>query len=186
MNVLHRENVLPDPMAQRYLEPKGGPVLKVDRIEVTSLREESSVSFRVLDPGDMVSPDVVPRKLPLVDLGDLEEISSYFPAQSRTPPRSIFESAADEREQGRYLVVFEWETSEGDYGSGSAVEMAPAANNPNPSWLFVDAEHDLILRVRADQPPRFWVFARHLIDCDVQLQVQDRWSGASWTYGNRT
>jgi hypothetical protein len=167
-----------------YLEPKGGPVLKVDRIEVTSLREESSVSFRVLEPGDLVSPDVVPRKLPLVAIGELTLMSSYLPPQTRDhSPVPLFQSTSADRDEDRYLVLFEWETNDGEYGSGSAVET-PAPEGP--AWLFVDAENELILRVRAGQPPRYWVFARHLIDCDVQLQVQDRWSGASWTYGNRS
>ncbi len=123
-----------------------------------------------LDDGTQSSLPIA--RIPLVKSGELTLRSSFVPpGPDGAKARPLFEATKLDRIRERYLVVLEWETDEGEYGSGTAVEF----DTPEGTfWLFQDPNSHLVLKITPTTPPRYGVFSRDRIDIDVQLQVQDR------------
>ncbi|MEM8933854.1 MAG: hypothetical protein AAGE94_21870 [Acidobacteriota bacterium] len=101
--------------------------------------------------------------------------------------RELFDADTIERASQRFLVRFEWETNEGAYGFGEAIEIT---TEQGPAWLHIERDEELVIKVSPDyenddmESNRYWVFARQRIDLDVRMQVYDRWTGMGWRYGN--
>lgn len=125
------------------------------------------------------------QRIPLVATGTLALLRSQ--ATDDEGVRELFDADTVERAAQRFLVRFEWETNEGDYGAGEALEV-PGAEGP--VWLYIDRSEDLVIKVAPDyesndlESNRYWIYARRRIDLDIRMQVLDRWTGAGWRYGN--
>lgn len=150
--------------------------------KVLSFQELSGIVMRPSGLNDGTELPLPVAKIPLVKSGELFLRSSFVPAGPEgAKARPLFEATKLDRIRGRYLVILEWETDEGEYGSGTAVEF----DTPEGTfWLFQDPNSHLVLKITPTSPPRYGIFAFNRIDIDVQLQVQDRFSGASWVYGH--
>ena len=149
---------------------------------VLSFQELSGIVMRPTGLEDGTQNSLPIAKIPLVKGGELELRSSFVPpGPDGGKARPLFEATKLDLIRDRYLVILEWETDEGEYGSGTAVEF----DTPEGTfWLLQDPNSLLVLQVTPTSPPRYGVFSRDRIDIDVQLQVQDRFTGASWVYGH--
>ena len=149
---------------------------------VLSFQELSGIVMRPTGLDDGTQSSLPIAKIPLVKGGELALRSSFVPpGPDGGKARPLFEATKLDHIRDRYLVILEWETDEGEYGSGTAVRFETPEGT---FWLFQDPNSHLVIKLTPTSPPRYGVFSRDRIDIDVQLQVQDRFSGASWVYGH--
>lgn len=150
--------------------------------KVLTFQELSGIVMRPTGLEDGTQNTLSLAKIPLVKSGELTLKSSFVPpGPDGAKARPLFDATRLDRIRQRYLVILEWETDEGEYGSGTAVEFETADGT---FWLFQDSHSHLVIKITPTTPPRFGVFSKDRIDLDVQLQVQDRFTGASWVYGH--
>lgn len=121
------------------------------------------------------------KSLPLVDQGRLIESAVHHEHQVT----DLFHASEADLRAHRYTVLFEWETSEGEYGSGDAVELD---GDQGAFWFFADPSGNLVIKVAHhaghDDDVEYWIYADQLIDIDFRVQVVDTETGTRWRYGN--
>ncbi len=82
----------------------------------------------------------------------------------------------------RFRVTAEWRTAAGASGTAQAV---PLTDETGLFWFFSEKNVELVVKVLdACAPPyeRFWVYASGLTDVEVELTVEDTWTGQSKSY----
>lgn len=82
----------------------------------------------------------------------------------------------------RFRVSADWRTADGVSGTATAV---PLTGETGLFWFFSPGNVELVVKVLdACVPPfeRFWVYASGLTDVEVDLTVEDTWTGQSKTY----
>ena len=82
----------------------------------------------------------------------------------------------------RFRVSATWRTADGATGTATAV---PLTGETGLFWFFTPGNVELVVKVLdACAPPfeRFWFYASGLTDVEVELTVQDTWTGQSKSY----
>jgi hypothetical protein len=84
---------------------------------------------------------------------------------------------------GRFHARAFWRTADGQQGSGRAVSLT---GDTGGFWFFAEDNPEVVLKVvdGCTLNDGFWVFAAGLTDVEVELMVQDTWSGETRSYRN--
>jgi hypothetical protein len=86
--------------------------------------------------------------------------------------------------EDRFQVTAHWRSPTGEEGPGMAI---PLSDDTGYFWFFDAANVEMVVKVlkACSLPaPRFWVFAGGLTNVEVELRVEDRFSGQVKTYNN--
>ena len=112
-----------------------------------------------------------------------------FPSAHQAAPAGQFTAGATRRantrlelSSGRFQVSAEWRTADGTRGAAQAVPLSPESGL---FWFFSETNAELFVKVLdACNPPfhHFWLYAAGLTDVDVELTVEDTWTGQSQSY----
>lgn len=85
--------------------------------------------------------------------------------------------------EGRFRVTARWRTSQGTSGVGQPV---PITRDTGFFWFFAPENIELVIKILDACEPfdRFWVFAGGLTNVEVEIEVEDTFSGITRHYSN--
>jgi hypothetical protein len=86
--------------------------------------------------------------------------------------------------RGRFSVGVEWETAQGQAGTGTAI---PRTDDSGELWFFDSGNIEMVVKVLdacSSQFNSYWVFAAGLTNVEVEITVTDTRAGTTKTYLN--